>query len=90
VPTFAEQGMPEFNEQAWNGLLAPAATPKPIVDKIAIAVNEILTMPEVKEKLAAMETEPIGSSPEQFQAFLKAESDKFARVVKSANIKAVD
>jgi len=90
VPTFAEQGMPEFNAQAWNGLLAPAGTPKPIVQKLAAAVNEILAMPEVKEKLAAMETEPIGSTPEQFQAFLQAESEKYGRVVKSANIKAVD
>jgi tripartite-type tricarboxylate transporter receptor subunit TctC len=90
VPTFAEQGMPEFNLQAWNGLLAPAGTPKPIVDKLAAAVHDVLAMPEVRQKLEAMETEPIDSSPEQFRNFLHAESDKFGQVVKTANIKPVE
>jgi tripartite-type tricarboxylate transporter receptor subunit TctC len=90
VPTFAEQGMPEFNLQAWNGLLAPGATPKPVVNKIAAMVQEVLAMPEVKEKLAAMESEAIGSSPAEFSAFLKSESDRFARVVKAANIQPVN
>jgi tripartite-type tricarboxylate transporter receptor subunit TctC len=90
VPTFAEQGMPEFNLQAWNGLLVPAATPKPVVARLAAMVQEVLAMPEVKEKLAAMETEAIGSSPAQFASFLQSESDRFARVVKAANIQPVN
>jgi tripartite-type tricarboxylate transporter receptor subunit TctC len=90
VPTFAEQGMPQFDLQIWTGLLAPAATPKPIIDKLAAAVQEALASPEVKEKLVAMETEPIGSSPKQFAAFLKSESERFARVVKAASIKPVN
>ena len=90
VPTFAEQGMPEFNLQAWNGLLVPAATPKAIVNKLAAAVQEVLASPEVKDKLAGMETEAIGSSPAQFATFLRSESDRFSRVVKAANIQPVN
>jgi tripartite-type tricarboxylate transporter receptor subunit TctC len=90
VPTFAEQGMPEFNLQAWNGLFAPGATPRAIVNKLAAAVQEVLASPEVKEKLAAMESEAVGSSPAQFTAFLKSESDRFGRVVKAANIQPVN
>ncbi|MFI4926285.1 MAG: tripartite tricarboxylate transporter substrate-binding protein, partial [Burkholderiales bacterium] len=90
VPTFAEQGMPEFNLQAWNGLLVPAATPKPVVARLAAMVQEVLAIPEIREKLAAMETEAIGSSPAQFASFLQSESDRFARVVKAANIQPVN
>ena len=85
-----EAGLPGYTTGIWYGVLAPAGTPKPVIAKLAATVQEVLAMPDVKEKLAAMETEAIGSSPEQFSAFLKSESDRFARVVKAANIQPVN
>jgi tripartite-type tricarboxylate transporter receptor subunit TctC len=90
VPTFAEQGMPEFDARTWYGLLAPAGTPPAVVNKISAAVNEILAQPEVKEKLAGLELETLPSNPQQFQTYLRAETEKFTRVVKAANIKAAE
>jgi tripartite-type tricarboxylate transporter receptor subunit TctC len=90
VPTFAEQGMPEFDARTWYGLLAPAGTPRSVVNKISAAVNEILAQPDVKEKLAALELDTLPSNPEQFQSYLRAETEKFTRVVKAAHIKAAE
>jgi tripartite-type tricarboxylate transporter receptor subunit TctC len=90
VPTFAEQGMPEFDVRSWYGLLAPAGTPKTVIQKISMDVQEILAQPDVKDKFTALELETMPSSPEQFQLYLRTESEKFSRVVKSANIKAAD
>ncbi|MEJ5990332.1 tripartite tricarboxylate transporter substrate binding protein [Ramlibacter sp. PS3R-8] len=90
VATFAEQGMPEFDVRFWYGLLAPAGTPKAVVDRISAAVNEILEQPDVKERLAALELETLPSDPGQFQAYLRTETEKFTRVVKAANIKAAE
>jgi tripartite-type tricarboxylate transporter receptor subunit TctC len=90
VPTFAEQGMPEFDVRFWYGLFAPAGTPRSVVDKISAAVNEALALPDVREKLAGLELEALPSSPEHFQAYLRTETEKFTRVVKAANIKAAD
>jgi hypothetical protein len=90
VPTFAEQGMPEFDVRSWYGLIAPAGTPKTVIQKISMDVQEILAQPDVKDKFTALELETMPSSPEQFQLYLRTESEKFSRVVKSANIKAAD
>ena len=88
VATFAEQGMPEFDARTWYGLLAPAGTPKAVINKISAAVNEILAQPDVKEKLGALELDTLPSNPEQFRAYLGAETEKFTRVVKAAHITA--
>ena len=90
VPTFAEQGMPEFDARTWYGLLAPAGTPKAVINKIAAAGNEILAQRDVREKLAGLELDPMPSNPEQFQAYLRTETEKFTRVVKATHIKAAD
>ncbi len=90
VATFAEQGMPEFDVRSWYGLLAPAGTPKAIIQKISTDVQEILAQTEIKDKFAALELDPMPSSPEQFQLYLRTETEKFSRVVKAANIKAAD
>lgn len=90
VPTFAEQGMPEFDVRSWYGLLAPAGTPHSIIQKISADVQEILAQKEIREKFAALELDPMPSTPEQFQLYLRTESEKFSRVVKAANIKAAD
>lgn len=87
VPTFAEAGMPEYDVRMWYGLLAPSATPKPILNKVSASVIEVLAMPEVQEKLRALDINPIPYAPDQFASMIKTETAQFAKIIKSANIK---
>ena len=86
VPTLAQAGLPGFGVTGWFGLLAPAATPKDLVDKISTEIAKIMRMPDIKEKLAAQGIGPYSSSPEQFLAVMKADTEKFAKIIKTANI----
>jgi tripartite-type tricarboxylate transporter receptor subunit TctC len=87
VPTFTEAGLPGFDVGLWYGLLAHGGTPKNIVDRLSSEIAKILAMPDFREKVAAQGLEIFVSKPEQYGAMLKAESQKFARVVKGAGIK---
>lgn len=87
VPTFAEQGMPEFDASMWFGFLVRGGTPRPIIDKLNAAINEVLAMPDVQQRLAAIEMQIRGSTPEEFQNYIKTETATFAKVVKAAGIK---
>jgi tripartite-type tricarboxylate transporter receptor subunit TctC len=87
IPTFAEAGYPEFKPVAWWSLLAPAATPKPIVAKLQQAAAKALQSQEVKDRFALALATPIGNSSEDFGKFMKSEVDTYVRVVKQANIK---
>lgn len=86
VPTFTQAGLPGFDVGLWFGLLAPGGTPKAIVDRISAEVAKIIVAPEFREKVAAQGLEVFVSTPEQYGALLKAESEKFARVIKAAGI----
>ena len=87
LPTMAESGLPDYDVSAWYGLLAPAGTPRTIVDKVNREVGKALQAADIRQRLAAEGSEPVGSSPEEFQAFLKAETTKWAKAVKSAGAK---
>jgi tripartite-type tricarboxylate transporter receptor subunit TctC len=87
LPTIAESGYPKFESLAWNGVLVPAATPKPIVARLNAEIDAILKQPDVVAKLNAAGFELVGGTPEQFAAIIKGESDKWAPIIKSANIK---
>ena len=84
LPTIAESGLPGFDVSTWFGVMAPAATPKPIIGKLHDEIVRILFLPEVKERLAAMGAEPAGNTPEQFGAFIGSEIVKYAKVVKDS------
>ena len=84
VPTFAEAGVPGFNVRNWNGVVAPVGTPKAIIDKLSNEIARILTMPDVKERLASLGGEPFISTPAQFTELMKADRARFARIL--ANI----
>ncbi|MEO8102457.1 MAG: tripartite tricarboxylate transporter substrate binding protein [Betaproteobacteria bacterium] len=84
VPTMDEEGLKGFNATSWFGLLAPAGTPKDIVAKLNAASVKALASPEMRERLAAQGADPVGNTPEQFAAFIKAEIDKWAKIVKAS------
>ncbi len=88
VPTVEEAaGLKGFEASSWFGLFAPAGTSRAIVDKVQSDVAKALSNPEVRERFVAQGAEPGGNTPEQFAAFIRAESDKWARVVKFSNAK---
>lgn len=88
IPTIAEGGVPGYDSGSWNGLLAPAGTPKEIIARLNQESVKILHSPEMRERFAHEGAEPIGNSPAEFTAFIKSEIAKWAKVVKAAGIKA--
>jgi tripartite-type tricarboxylate transporter receptor subunit TctC len=87
VPTFAEAGLPGYEALVWWGFLVPAKTPKEIVARLNAELNKAMADPGVKKKLEDMGTVVVGGTPEQFGAFIKAETDKWAEVIRKSNIK---
>jgi tripartite-type tricarboxylate transporter receptor subunit TctC len=88
VPTFAQAGLPGYDGRFWFGVLAPAGTPKETVDKLSTEIARILAMPDIKTYLHSQGLDPFVSTPEQFAALLSADSAKYEKLIKSANIKA--
>jgi tripartite-type tricarboxylate transporter receptor subunit TctC len=87
LPTIAEAaGQPGFEAVSWGGVMVPANTPRAVVAKLNVEINRILKLPEFREQLAKVGAETVGNSPEEFQAYLFAETEKWARVAKTANI----
>jgi tripartite-type tricarboxylate transporter receptor subunit TctC len=86
VPTMAESGYPKFEATAWFGLLAPAGTPQPIVDRLNKEVVAILKAPDMREKLSGMGATVVADKPEEFGRFMADEINKWGPVVKQANI----
>ena len=87
VPTFAEIGMPEVNDPAWYGLVAPPKTPKEIIDKLYAAAVKAVNTPATREKLAQQGADPLANTPAEFAAQIKAEYDKMKVIVVKKGIK---
>lgn len=85
VPTLKESGI-DVEADAWNGLIAPAGTPRPIIERISKNVAEIIRQPTLREKLATQLMEPVGSSPDELRARMDGEIERWAPVIKAANI----
>ena len=88
IPAIAESGYPGFEALAWNGLVAPAGTPRPVIDKINAEVNAILKLPDVAQKMNAAGFDLIGGTPEDFAKLIAAESARWTPVVKRLGITA--
>jgi tripartite-type tricarboxylate transporter receptor subunit TctC len=86
LPTMAES-VPGFSVVNWYGVAAPAGTPKEHLTRLHYEIKKVLAMPEIKEKMIGMGIDPVGSSQEEFAAFIKSESIKWARIIKDAQVK---
>ena len=88
IPTVAEAGVPGFEALSWFGLLAPAKTPKAIVDKLAGETQRILKLPDVNERIVALGAQPVGGTPQEYAAFIRSEITKWQKVIRDAGVKA--
>jgi len=86
VPTLAEQGVKDFDLQGWMGIFAPRGISREIVVRMVETGKQALAAPDMAPKLAALDLVPVGSTPEEFEALWRADRERFARVVKEANI----
>jgi tripartite-type tricarboxylate transporter receptor subunit TctC len=87
IPTVAEAGLPGFEVTGWYGLVAPAAVPKDVAEKLAKVVSDALKQPEMRDKLAQMGATPEGGTPQAFGEHMQREAAKWSKVIKDANIK---
>src|SRR5262249_2704826 len=90
IPTLIESGVPDFESDTWNAISAPPKTPPAIVAKLNAAIVEVLKMPDVKEKLQKLTMTPEGMTPTQAAAFIKADTERWAGVIKAANIQPLE
>jgi tripartite-type tricarboxylate transporter receptor subunit TctC len=88
VPTFIEQGFKDFTGSTWAGMLAPAGTPRDIVQRVNSEINKLVRSDEIKTRLDAMGVFPGGGTPEDFNRFIAAETAKWAKVIKAAGVTA--
>lgn len=86
IPTVAEQGLPGFESVSWSGVCAPGATPKPVIARLQTEVAKVLKMPDIRDRLLRDGIEPIGGTPEEFQAHIKREMQKWGKVVRDAKV----
>jgi tripartite-type tricarboxylate transporter receptor subunit TctC len=88
VPTIAEAGVPGYEATQWFGVLAPARTPADIINRLHREIVTVVNSPDMRERLVADGADPVGSSPAEFQAYIRSETDKWAKVVRQARITA--
>ena len=86
IPTIAEAGLEGYEVTGWNGVLAPANTPRPIIDKLNRIIVEALKTPEIEKLLTEQGLEAVGNSPEEFAALMLADIEKSIRVTRAAGI----
>jgi tripartite-type tricarboxylate transporter receptor subunit TctC len=87
LPTVAESGLPGFETTSWHGVLVPAKTPKAISSRVHAELVKALNQPDVKEKFAGLGMDVVANRPEEFSAYIKSESDKWSKVIKTIGIK---
>jgi tripartite-type tricarboxylate transporter receptor subunit TctC len=86
VPTIAESGLPDYKYDSWFGMMAPAGTPKTILDKVSQDIAKVMQMPDVSTRLNAQGSVATTSTPEQFDAVIKSDTERYAKILKDAGI----
>ena len=81
LPTVAEAGVPGYAVQGWNGLAGPSGIPRAIVDKLNRETVRVLSIPDLRERLLALGAEPVGNSPVEFSAHMKAERELWGKLI---------
>jgi tripartite-type tricarboxylate transporter receptor subunit TctC len=87
VPTMEEAGVPRFDISNWFAYFVPSATPRDVIDRLNGEINRALKQQDVREKLAAAGADALGTSPEELASFMRAESTKFAELIKVSGAK---
>jgi len=87
IPTMAEQGFPELVAVNWWGVFVPTGTPRPVLEKLNADLVKALADQDLKKRYADLGVEPVSSTPEFLGQFIKAEAERYAKVIKDANIK---
>jgi len=87
VPTFEEAGVPGYEAVGWFGSVAPAGTPREIIQRLNLETRNALALPEVRERVIAAGTEPATTTPEEFAAYIREETKKWGEVVRAGGIK---
>jgi tripartite-type tricarboxylate transporter receptor subunit TctC len=87
LPTLAESGVPGYEVVGWQGLFAPAGTSREIVGRLHAEVAKVLRLPEVRERLTALGAEPVGSAPDDFAKFVRAEHARWSKVIREKGIR---
>jgi tripartite-type tricarboxylate transporter receptor subunit TctC len=87
IPTMMEAGVPGFEITAWFGVMAPGATPPALVQRISADVQRVVAMPDIRDRILADASEPVGNRPDEYAAFINAEIVKWRAVIKQANMK---
>jgi tripartite-type tricarboxylate transporter receptor subunit TctC len=87
LPTVAEVGLPGFEVVGWFGWLAPAKTPRAIVNRLHTEIVKVLGRPDIRERLLSQSTEPVGNTPAEFAAFIRSEHAKWGKVIRDANVR---
>ncbi len=88
IPTFKEQGFPEIEGVGWNAIVAPAKTPKPVIDKLSAAIAKAVQAPDVAEKIRSLGSEPIGSSAEEAAALIRKDRERWVPIIQASGFKA--
>jgi tripartite-type tricarboxylate transporter receptor subunit TctC len=86
VPTVAESGVPGYESLSWSGIAVPAGTPRAVIDRLNRDLNSILAMADMRQKLAEQGADAIGGAPEAFAGHIRAEREKWSRLIRTANI----
>ena len=87
VPTFIESGLKGVDSGTYWGCLAPAATPKDLINKVSATLASALKLPEIQPRLVDLGFDPIGGTAEQFAANIRSETEKWARVIRNARVR---
>jgi len=88
IPTLAESGLPDYEATGWTGIVAPAGTPPAVITKLNASIVQAIKSPDIQQAFAKQAAEPVGSTPEEFAAFIRKETDKWGKTIRAAGISA--